>query len=230
MNVASLLLLMAIGCGLKDSTGPAPKITMRCFDVPKAHYLTHLRVRKPTEDSRDLLLTRALGEKVYFYDHEKRTVIVVDREQWENATGEIIDYTAALKTLDGPMVLETNGKLVFWKRGTGDRVIATKGKATMRVSVSLNQDLVAALTRDRSAEEQAKPSETNYVELFTYPGGEPVGEAFKLPFTKFGKIEVVVWSANDTHLVVATTDQDKICIIELPDVKRQKDVKKGENQ
>ncbi len=229
MTVTSLLLLMAIGCSPKESTGPAPKIPMRCFDVPKPGYVNDPRLRKPTEASKDLLIDRLL-ENVYLYDYEDDALTFVDREQWEKATGVITDYTAALKTLHGPNVLERKGKLVYWSRESGSRFIPTKGAAAMRASVSLEQNMDAALTRDRSAEKEGKPSETNYVELFTYPGGKPIGNAFELPFTKFSKIEPVCWSSGDTHLVISTYDGENICIIELPDVKSQKDVKKGEKE
>lgn len=235
MTVTSLLLLMAIGCSPKESTGAAPKIPMRCFDVPKPTVVNDLRVRTPTETSKDLFVDRVL-EKVYLYDYKDDTLSFVDREQWEKATGVITDYTAALKTLKDPLVPVNDGRLKYCFDRTGCRVVPTKGKTCMRVSVSLKQDLVAALTRDRSAEKEGKPSDTNYLELFTYPGGEPVCEAFKLPFTKFSKIEPVCWSSGDTHLVISTYDGDKICIIELPevereeDVKRQGDVRKGEKE
>lgn len=201
---------------------------MRCFDVPKTHYVTHLRMRKPSEDSKDLLLAWVL-RMVYFYDHEKGTVTVVDRERWKNATGVITDYTTALKTLSDPLLPVIDGKLIYCFEKTGNRIVPTKGETCMRVSVSLKQNLVAALTCDTNAEKDPKHSEKNYVELFTYPGGEPVGNAYELPFTEFTKIELLCWSSADTHLVVATSDQDKICIIELPDVKRQKDVKRRED-
>jgi hypothetical protein len=81
--------------------------------------------------------------------------------------------------------------------------------------------LVAALTRDTHPGKEGGTSESNYLELFTYPGGEPVGSAYELPFKQFAKIEALCWSSGDTHLVVSTTDQDRFCIIELPDVKKR---------
>jgi hypothetical protein len=230
MTITSLLLLMAIGCSPKDSTGPAPKIAMRCFDVPRPAVVNDLRVRKPTEASKDLLIDRVL-QKVYLYDYEDNNLTLVDREQWENATGVITDYGTALEaTFVGPEVMATKGKLVYLARKSGSRVVPTQGKSCMRVGISLEGKFVAALTRDAPVDKKGGPPETNYVELFTYPGGEPVCEAFKLPFTMFRWIEPVCWSRGDTHLVISTYAGDKICIVELPDVKEEEKEEKREKK
>ena len=104
MTAAKLLLSLIIGCGPGCADKSEPKITMHCFDVPKPTVVNELRVRKPTEASKDLLVDRVL-RKVYLYDYEADTLTLVDRDQWKNAKGIVTDYTTALKTLSTACVI-----------------------------------------------------------------------------------------------------------------------------
>ena len=48
---------------------------------------------------------------------------------------------------------------------------------------------------------------------------------------QLGTLQRLIAAApNLAHVKVSTYDGDKICLIELPDVKRQRDVKKGEKE
>lgn len=191
---------------------------MYCFEFPKTRLIGDLHVRKPHPGSRDLVVGRG-GAR--FYDHEKKTLTLVEPSRWKEAKGVVTDYSS-WGTLDEDVIPgEINLKLMLVYKKKGNRQIPTKGAWVTRVSSSFEGKLFAALTRDEEPKKGMKEPSAHYVELFTYPEGKPVGKPYELPFTDFNNIEPLCWSSGDTYLVVSTEVGKHICIIEVPDLKEE---------
>lgn len=227
MTLVTLLTLVVLAGGPEQPKHGEQNTELHCFEVVRPQIPIPYRVRKPSVGSDDLFLWREFSKACHFYNHEKKTLSVADMDQWHEAKG-------AIATVENERTAEPDVKITWGLRtlrleadGEDPKEIEVRGEVLIRYRIGWTNRRIALISASRGPKNDRTKPITVFVDFFGLPSGERIGSVHKLPFKNSGRLESLCWSADDTHLVIAATDTDRICIVHLPGEKKdEKDANK----
>ena len=225
-----LLLSMAV---VWQMIGPCVTSDIPCYEFRPGEltYGLYLRV---ADNTGDLLLTsdvprspdqNSVQPNVYAYDPKRDELRAVDAELWKVATGKICGehVIGCWGTLQADARISiVDGRLLH-----GDRVVETKGRTVLDLSLSPRGDVLAVITADgwkRPSIRGLYPlggswgggyAGQHYVELFSLPSLDPRGAAIRIPLTSAEWLSHPRWSEDGSYLVLGDSLYLRICIIEV---------------
>jgi hypothetical protein len=181
-----------------------------------------LLIRRAASGENMLLTMRDEFEKggrhraVYEYEPGAKSLRKIPNQNWDAAASPISECFSPSRSF--PEKFKVSGEKLF----SGNREVTVKGAVLLSVSHSPSGNTVAILSADGPRKGSLMPflgggsssKGQHYHQLFSVAHGEPVGAAFKLPFTTEKQAYLACWSVDEKYVIYTSLLADKLTIVE----------------